>query len=87
MALDKDLFLYDGDCGLCARSVAWLSARTDGSVTFTPWQRAGDGDDATHVQLRLVQHTFPRYSDRANTGLGEITHATSPWLDAEGDLA
>lgn len=40
MALDKDLFLYDGDCGFCARSVAWLSGRTDGSVTFTPWQRA-----------------------------------------------
>ena len=40
MALDKDLFLYDGDCRFCARSVAWLSARTDGSVIFIPWQRA-----------------------------------------------
>lgn len=38
MALDKDLFLFDGDCRFCARSVAWLSARTDGSVTFRAWQ-------------------------------------------------
>jgi len=39
MSLEKDLFLYDGDCGFCTRSVAWLSERTDGSVDFRAWQR------------------------------------------------
>lgn len=58
-----------------------------GDLRDTARHHGADGAGATHVQLRLVQHTFPRYSDRANTGLGEITHATSPWLDAEGDLA
>lgn len=53
----------------------------------TARHHGADAERASQVQLRLVQHTFPRYSDRANTGLGEITHATSPWLDAEGDLA
>jgi len=47
----------------------------------------GGEPGATHVQVRLVQHTFPRYSDRMSTGLGEITHATSPWLPADGPLA
>lgn len=39
MVHDGDIFLYDGSCGFCARSVAWLAERGDGSVDFVPWQR------------------------------------------------
>ncbi|MGP7960639.1 DUF5819 family protein [Sanguibacter sp. A247] len=43
--------------------------------------------EAAQVQLRLVQHVFPRYSDRADTGMGEISHSTSEWLDAHGAIS
>ena len=59
MALDKDLFLFDGDCRFCARSVAWLSARTDGSVTFTPWQRVDIDALVATVDLEPVIDRLP----------------------------
>lgn len=37
------------------------------------------------VQLRIVQHEFPRYSQRHNDGLGPVSHATSVWLTPGGD--
>lgn len=39
------------------------------------------------VQIRIVQHTFPRFSERADAGLGEITHSSSPWIRHEGTLS
>ena len=35
---------------------------------------------AVRFQLRLVQHVFPRYSQRLEDGPGPISHSTSPWF-------
>ncbi len=34
--MNRDLFVYDGDCGLCQRTVDWLASRTDASIEFVP---------------------------------------------------
>ena len=41
----------------------------------------------TSVQLRVVQHEFPRWSERASTGVGTVSHSTSEWLRLEGGAA
>lgn len=43
--------------------------------------------DVTDVQLRIVQHEFPRFSQRDDEGLGAISHSTSDWLSIEGASA
>ncbi|THA23377.1 hypothetical protein E4198_24655 [Streptomyces sp. RKND-216] len=35
------------------------------------------------VQLRVVEHTFPRFSQRDDPGMGEVAYRTLPWWDAE----
>ena len=40
-----DIFYYDGDCGLCTKTVRWLAERSDGSVSFVP---ASDESRARH---------------------------------------
>jgi hypothetical protein len=40
--------------------------------------------DVESVQLRIVQHEFPRYSKRHDDGLGSVHHATSEWLTPGG---
>ncbi|GEA81925.1 DUF5819 family protein [Cellulomonas uda] len=37
--------------------------------------------DVTRIQVRLVTHEFPRWSQRHDDGLGEISHVTLPWRD------
>lgn len=35
-------FVFDGACGFCRRWVDWLERRTDGAVTFVPYQGIDD---------------------------------------------
>ena len=37
------------------------------------------------VQIRIVTHEFPRWSQRANTGVGDIVYTDTPWMDLEGN--
>ena len=41
------------------------------------------GTDPAQVQVRLVTHTFPRWSQRHETGLGEISYSDLPWYDLD----
>ncbi|WP_449062647.1 DUF5819 family protein [Planomonospora algeriensis] len=37
------------------------------------------GEEVTAVQIRVVRHEFPRFSQRANPDVGEIRHWTLGW--------
>lgn len=39
----------------------------------------------TAVQIRFVQHTFPRFSQRHNPGVGDVTHWTLSWWPVPND--
>jgi predicted DCC family thiol-disulfide oxidoreductase YuxK len=53
------LVLYDGDCGLCARSVRWiLDHERDHEIVFAPLQ----GETA-----RLARERFPRIPSSVDT--------------------
>lgn len=45
--------------------------------------REDTGADPTQVQVRLVTHTFPRWSQRHDAGLGEISYSDLPWYDLD----
>jgi predicted DCC family thiol-disulfide oxidoreductase YuxK len=36
------VLIYDGDCGFCATTVAWLQKRLRTPVTVVPWQEIAD---------------------------------------------
>ncbi|SIT78530.1 DUF5819 family protein [Microbacterium sp. RU33B] len=36
------------------------------------------------VQIRIVTHEFPRWSQRADAGLGSVVYSDTPWLDMNG---
>ena len=36
------------------------------------------------VQIRVVTHEFPRWSKRANDGVGEVVYSDTPWLTVDG---
>jgi hypothetical protein len=36
------------------------------------------------VRIRIVTHVFPRWSERADAGIGEIVYSDTPWLSLEG---
>lgn len=67
---------------------AYLGALS--SLRDMSWHYAAAGSadpDTSQLQVRVVVHTFPRYSDRLDTGTGEISFHTSPWLPARGPVA
>ncbi|WPR68076.1 DUF5819 family protein [Glutamicibacter protophormiae] len=37
------------------------------------------------VQIRLVNHEFPRWSERNNQGLGNVQYSDTPWYDKKGN--
>lgn len=37
------------------------------------------GQEPTEVKIRLVTHTFPRWSERADPGIGEVVYSDLPW--------
>lgn len=37
------------------------------------------------VQVRIVTHEFPRWSQRADAGVGEVVYSDTPWLDLNGN--
>jgi predicted DCC family thiol-disulfide oxidoreductase YuxK len=39
------VLIYDGDCGFCATTVAWLRERLRTPVTVVPWQEVADLDE------------------------------------------
>ena len=43
--------------------------------------------EVTALQLRVVQHEFPRFSERDDERLGAISHSTSEWLSMSGAAA
>lgn len=51
------------------------------------WHVAADDPSVRAVKLRIVQHTFPRFSERHDDGVGEIRHDTSDWLTLERSAA
>ena len=38
MALERPLFVFDGDCGFCRKWAAWVERRSGGGATFVPYQ-------------------------------------------------
>lgn len=42
------------------------------------------GNTPEAVQVRFVTHTFPRWSNRHEEGVGEIVYSDSPWMDLSG---
>lgn len=65
-ALNRDTFIYDGDCGLCEQAVAWLEPRGDGTVEFvaaTPdlLQRLDVEADAARDAAILITTSGRRY--------------------------
>lgn len=61
--------------------VAALGDLRDAAVHSLPPQQG----DVQEVQMRLVTHEFPRYSDRFNRGVGGILHATTEWQPVSGE--
>lgn len=37
------------------------------------------------VQIRIVTHEFPRWSQRADTGVGTVVYSDTPWMDLNGN--
>jgi len=47
--------------------------------------RAETGVTPDAVQVRVVTHEFPRWSERADAGVGEVAYSDTPWLTADGE--
>jgi len=46
--------------------------------------RSESGVTPDAVQVRVVTHEFPRWSERADAGVGEVAYSDTPWLTATG---
>jgi len=49
--------------------------------------RTDTGITPESVQVRVVTHEFPRWSERADAGVGEVVYSDTPWLTAQGEEA
>ncbi len=86
-ALPDHLVLYDGDCGLCQRSVRWLLARDRAArLTFAPLggetaRSAGvDPGEADLSTLRYVTGGLTYTRSRAFFALLRIVDSRWSWL-------
>jgi predicted DCC family thiol-disulfide oxidoreductase YuxK len=75
-SLPAHLVLYDGDCGLCARTVAWLIARDPtGLLRFAPLQ--GTTAEALFQRLPEMPRDLSTIQYLERTDDGERLHLRS----------
>ena len=85
IALPAHIVLYDGVCGLCHRTVAWLIARDRGRLYYAPLQ--GDTTPRLRVRFPDIPETLEsviyidgdRLHRRAKAFLYLSRHLTRPW--------
>ncbi len=77
-------FLFDGDCGFCARWARWLQRRLPSSTTFLPYQQI-DGLEAYGVTVEDVRsasywidHDGVAHGGASSFAEG-LRHARRPW--------
>ena len=82
MSLDLDTFIYDGDCGICTTSVAWLSERCEGGVEFVPATRellASAGVSPADAQQAVILLTAEGARFDGSLAFGEVLRRSTKY--------
>src|SRR5262245_26071227 len=84
MNADAPIFFYDGDCGLCARSVQWVVAHDRrGVLRYAPLQGATfaklDVDGKPRELETMALHDAEGLHVRSDGVLRVLRHVGGPW--------
>ncbi|MBG6189592.1 putative DCC family thiol-disulfide oxidoreductase YuxK [Arthrobacter sp. CAN_A212] len=80
MQTHQAIFLFDGDCGFCAKAVAWLKERADPAVRFSSWQQfdlASVGLTELDTESQAILVTGGKGKFEGHLAFGEVLRGSS----------